>query len=239
MVVEENTIFGIDNLNIFTDASVKKEINGSTTACSGYIALYRNYDSGLAEQDCQILFNSTNNQAEIYAIYMGIRAAVNIKNSGVIINNINLFSDSKISVYGLRNWIVSWVEQSKGYELFSSSGLPVSNQSIFLSCIYMILRNHLNINIYHIHGHKNPKYKEQVELFMRDFEKFNNINISYPLAQSLMRENDNIDNYTRKMLTIQGITGFCYDDMLMKNIYNPHIFNIDEYLKLIGASKYN
>ena len=74
---------------------------------------------------------------------------------------------------------------------------------------------------------------------MRDFEKFNNINISYPLAQSLMRENDNIDNYTRKMLTIQGITGFCYDDMLMKNIYNPHIFNIDEYLKLIGASKYN
>lgn len=243
-MIEEGMIFEKDSLNFFTDASIQKELDGSITSCSGCIGYYGT-DTNPIYKNTEVLFNSTNNQAEIFAIYMAITGIIHLLYERKInVSHINIFSDSLISVNGLRNWITGWIKNSKNNELYSSSGQLVANQSIFLECIYMILRYDLKINIYHVHGHKSQNNTEEVQLFKHDFEKLNNLggnSISITLAKRLIKENDIIDNLTRSTLNIGSWSGYGIDlsDCLMEPIYTQRILDIEKYLKLIEPRKYN
>lgn len=244
MMIEEGMIFEKDSLNFFTDASIQKELDGSITSCSGCIGYYGT-DENPIYKNTEVLFNSTNNQAEIFAIYMAIIGIIHlICERNISVSHINIFSDSLISVNGLRNWITGWVKNSKNNELYSSSGQLVANQSIFLNCIYAILGYNLKINIYHVHGHKSQNIDKEVQLFKHDFEKLNDLegnSISIALAKRLIKENDIIDNLTRSTLYIGSWSGYGIDlnSSLMKPIYSQRFLDIEKYLKLIEPRKYN
>ena len=142
-----------NNLFIFTDASVTKygRHEEEYISCSGAVACvwtgncYQIIDQSFVINRC-----STNNNGEIKAIYYGLLLALKYKNN---FRTINLLSDSKISIYGLREWIEGWVQNSKGDQLLGSTNEPVSSQQEILACIYTIMTNDLHVKLYHQKGH--------------------------------------------------------------------------------------
>ena len=112
-----------NNLFIFTDASVTKygRHEEEYISCSGAVACvwtgncYQIIDQSFVINRC-----STNNNGEIKAIYYGLLLALKYKNN---FRTINLFSDSKISIYGLREWIEDWVQRSRGDQLLGSTNV--------------------------------------------------------------------------------------------------------------------
>lgn len=243
MLIEENMIFNDHTINIFTDASITRESNKSFTGCPGFVTYTgpNNDSSNYNLITTNILSNTTNNQSEVYAIMMAIDYIVQRKDQlqGF---NINIFSDSKISVFGLRNWIVNWAKGSVNHIMYSSTGEPVKNQWIFINCVRMILENNLRLKIYHVHGHMNANNQSQVYTFKQDFDKFNDIDgnsISYNLAKKLIFCNDVIDRYTRDQLDKRfELDRIDLKNNLMKPVMTENI-SIDNYLNLIGERKFN
>lgn len=138
-----DSVLSDKTLNIFTDASISKYPGTNiVTGCSGaefYIGDKYIYT------DIQVLFNTTNNHAELMSILLGVYGAVQ---NMQIADTINLFSDSKINVSALREWIFKWVNDRFDDTLYNSAGHPVANQKLMLSVIDIITRNNLQINIF-------------------------------------------------------------------------------------------
>lgn len=143
-------------INLFCDASI--DLNRKI-ACSGCYITSHSYDMGVPSnfidmgRRLMIQTDATNNSSEILAIWLGVREAIRLRRiyPGAVFR---LFSDSKISLYGLRDWMKNWVKNidSNGI-LISSSGAPVMNQQKFIEIYNMIIENNLKIELYHNRGH--------------------------------------------------------------------------------------
>ena len=115
------------SLFIFTDASVTKYgvCKEEYVSCSGAVAcIWEENTYEIIDQTFMVNRISTSNNGEIKAIYYGLLLALKYKKD---YENIYLFSDSKISIYGLREWIEGWVQNSKGDQLLGSTNEPVSS----------------------------------------------------------------------------------------------------------------
>lgn len=186
-----------DVLNIFTDASIKRIRNeNSYIGCPGYIAFL---GTKQLNKRLEIIPYSTNNESEIRAIQMAVEYLYECIPMFPFIKRINIFSDSKISVYGLREWYAKWFKDSKDGILYSTSG-KVKNQKYFIFTIKAIEQLGFPINIYHLRGHMNtrPRYAEE---FVRSFYIENHINIDSNLMNPelqmyLINGNDIIDKET-------------------------------------------
>ena len=191
-MIRYNQIFNEKTLNIFTDASVYN-YKGETMGAPGYVAVIG--DTFYTERST-ILRESTNNESELYAIYMAIQLALQLRNQ---VEVINIFSDSQFAVFGLREWIFNWMNHIKNDRLFNSSDKEVANQKLFMNIIYTILLYDLRISIYHNRGHFK---KNQVKEFIKLFTKHNFLNdyIDYEAAYKIMYYNDKVDNNTRNLL---------------------------------------
>lgn len=140
--------------NLFCDASIDvyKHI-----ACAGCYVVRQvdNNIEGVYSSRKFIQHNATNNSAEILAIWLGVTAALEIRKTHP--NTVfRLFSDSKISLYGCRDWIKNWIRNSyadKCEVLISSSGQEVANQQCFIDIFNLIVENGLHIEFYHQRGH--------------------------------------------------------------------------------------
>jgi len=223
-ILEKSMVFTYDTLNIFTDASV----DGIFSA-PGYIAYYGN-------EPCHALskwlLNSTNNEGEVYAIKMALLYAANFPQ----VKNINIFSDSLITVNGLNDWIKNWIKNVRSGKMYSSSGMEVANQSIFLDCIKIITYYNINVRFYHVDGHKDCNNKRHVQKFMNDFQRDNHINLDMAFAMFLMKCNSDIDRFTRDQLLIgKKVALDCKRDYLFKSVYSDNI-DFEKYFKLIGRS---
>ena len=229
------SIFNNKTLNIFTDASIttiRKEGHIETIGCPG---IYVIGGDKVLELSTEVLRNSTNNNSEIYAILMAVIAAQKYRAN---YEYINIFSDSKISVFGLREWIFNWAKNVNNGIMFSSSGKPVANQDIFLKIIYFVINNNLNINLFHVNGHVNANSMTQILEAKKTFIESNHISLDVDedLIKQLAIANDVIDNATR--------------DVLLNNVYAPveksipfinYIYNdidINQYCNLIGGYYY-
>lgn len=191
-MIKCSDVFNDKTLNIFTDASVYK-YNGETLGAPGYVAVIGN---NVVNQRTIILRESTNNESELYAIYMAIQYALPNRDK---VEVINIFSDSQFSVFGLREWIFNWVNHIKNDKLYNSSDKEVANQHIFMNIVYTILYYNLKVSIYHNRGH----FKDnQVKEFVRLFTKHNFLNdyIDYQTAYRIMHYNDIVDKNTRSLL---------------------------------------
>lgn len=183
-------IFGTDVINIFCDASIIN-CNGITYGCPGSIVVYNNQ---VIHSDSTILVESTNNESEIYAIMLATKQAILYNDN---CKRLNIFSDSKISVSGLREWMPAWVKRSKDGILMSTSG-EVANQQIFLHITNMILTYLDEYHLYHIDGHCTNN--RDIIKAVNDFYKFNKRTITFEEASYLCIYNNFVDNMTRKKL---------------------------------------
>lgn len=232
IILTKEKIFNNETLNIFTDASIitiRDKSYIETIGCPGCYVI--GGDTEL-ELNTQILRNSTNNNSEITAIFMGVLAAQKYRSN---YRYINLFSDSKISVLGLREWIFNWANGAKDGVMYSSSGKPVANQSIFLQIIYFIINNNLNINLFHVNGHINPTNIPQLLEAKKTFITSNHINIDVDeeLIALFAKFNDVIDKATRQVLYDNTFSPMEKTNPFIKYFYQP--FDINTYNHLIGG----
>ena len=183
-------------VNCYCDASLTKEEDGTHTTCSGYILTYQNE---IIESNTKIVSNSTNNYGEILAIYMGVDALVRVAGYDAFLN---LFSDSKISIYGLKYWAYSWVRDMDkvARKLYNSSGQLVANQEIFGAIIGLICNANVHINLFHQRGHMNPNKVSDMNKMIKDFKADNSTEVSDDIIREITYYNDVIDNMTRETL---------------------------------------
>lgn len=220
-------------LNIFTDASII-QINDTYVSCPGYVAVTTNEDNTdlVLSSDIKILENSTNNNGEITAISMGIDYAISQMYNFQIIN---LFSDSKICIYGLREWIYNWVNNitpnMDTYIMNNSSGKPVANQSQILGVVNKIINNNLNICLYHQSGHVSGT-QESIYEAMKIFKSTNYFTdpINYADIKYISLYNDFIDKLTRSNLENYTLQNSSLDKVVSYAYYQN--LDIDKYAEL-------
>lgn len=221
-------LFNQDTLNIFCDASIYKRAS-ETIGCPGSIIVTNSPDAVIASGDFRFLRYSSNNNAEITAILMAVCQALQHRDQ---FNTINIFSDSKISVYGLRKWIFDWCNNIRDGEMYSSSGTPVANQQIFIHIVNLIVNNNLKLSLYHQKGHVSSSGNMNVakQVFMDS----NNISITDEEARYISTFNDYVDRQTKTELI--AVARHLKD---IRDIHKPLIYNIDQdildkYKALIG-----
>lgn len=227
----KSQIFRENVLNIFTDASIMPlNIKNTWDGCSGAISVI---DEDKQEYDKRVVIirQCTNNIAELTAIELGVDMAID--NVGKF-HRINLFSDSKISVLGLREWIWTWMQSARDMRhMTTSSGTPVKNLNIILNIINkisMIDPNLSQFNIYHCKGHALGKG----ELIQRTFYEVNKLKISIEDALDLGKYNDIVDNLTRDTL-------YYYPEGGIEMSVVPfaiHPMNMDLYKEIIGRRSF-
>lgn len=206
MIKDHLNLFYPTTLNVFTDASVKQVGNHEYfTSYGARLMLGYGYLS-MRSYTCP----GTNNFGEASAIRLGVLMALEALgyfDEGMCnfpIFRINLFSDSKINLFGLRDWIYSWLNnQDSNGVLMSSSGTPVANQNILMDTASLILNNNLRICLYHQAGHcTNEKTMiEGKEVFF----KSNGIGLANIELLYICENNNIIDDFTRVNLDMNKI----------------------------------
>ena len=181
-------------VEIFCDASIKKFPNQRYFGSAG--AIYRD-----GRNKIQIMPDSTNNKSEITAIYLAVQLAKEIVQDMHEEVTINIYSDSKISVYGLKFWMNKWVEMMYNGVLYTPQGDRVKNQEIFIQIYDFLARNNLKINLYHCKGHVNVMNEKQMVNAANVFYESNGFMPDRDLLTRVSFYNDKIDNLTRNYLS--------------------------------------
>lgn len=204
-----NDFYG-NTLNIFCDASTRRK-GKILDACYGAIATVNNTE---IDKIYRISSNSTNNLAEIQAIKAGICLAIKYKDR---YDSINLFSDSEISILGIRDRYFKW--KVKYNKLYGTNSKLISNQDIFIETMNLICDHNLMITFYHQKGHVSnniKSIKEAEHVFMAS----NNIRekIDLNLIRYISYWNDKVDRESRSNLMNTNIYKL--------NIVRPVHFNV-------------
>lgn len=201
-------------INIFCDASI--DINRKV-ACGGcFISMQTEYGEFVElGNKMMIQENATNNSSEIMAIWIGVVEAYKLRKHyphAVF----RLFSDSKISLYGLRDWLKNWIRNMDADgNLISSQGTVVANQQYFIEIFNTIVKNNLKIELYHQRGHVGGAGSKMTLPEARvKFIRANKVppeslgvNIEY-----LCEYNNKIDNATR-----MAVQAYCNNGVLVEN----------------------
>lgn len=185
-------------LNIFCDASIIGK-HGDFTGCYGAVAVIMD---SIIDAEYRLASNTTNNNCEIKGIRLALHLANKWKNQ---FRFINIFSDSQISVFGIRDYIYKWKYNPKDGLLYGTAGTPVINQSVFIEChdilMNLALAPNCTIEILHQSGHVSNGYNELREAAMI-FSRSNNIpgNIDLNFIRYISTYNNYIDHETRSRL---------------------------------------
>lgn len=189
----------MNTLNIFSDASVRRKGKNSFDTCYSVVAVNENT---IIDSDTRIISNSTNNGGEI----RGLRLALSIANKWINqYDFINIFSDSKISIIGLREYIYNWRYDKKTGKLINSSGSIVSNQEVFIECYYLLSNldklKPNRVQLFHQRGHINNNIKSLCKA-RESFKKENHINadVNLNLINYLSTWNNYVDYNSRSTL---------------------------------------
>jgi ribonuclease HI len=233
-MITNDLMFNDHTLNIFTDASIRKMPDGEVIGCAGAnIIVGSDAVGGVIEQDTRIIRNSTSNNSEINAVKLGIEKA--LKYRGPQFTTINLISDSKLCIYGLREWIFNWIDVSVGECLIGSTNQEVANQDVILNIIYMILDNQLSINFYHQKGHVTyspSSMNEAKQLFMSS--NFLTHDVDMELIKNISIANNAIDKLTRCIVNNNSF-GKVYPTSIIRYFYQP--FDVKLYAQLINVRR--
>lgn len=225
-------IFVKDTLNLFCDASIQPMPGKKYDGCSGCVPVIyeEGSDKGVGLRPViAVLRDCTNNIAELTAIQLGVEYALQHQ---LEYSRINLFSDSQISVFGLRDWIWGWAKTLKENDyMVSSSGEPVANQVIIMNIINLINCITTPFNIYHQKGHAVGKYDRARKTFFTS----NKINLLQRDVISITDYNDIIDRYTRDSLLGKTYTE---SDMLVQTPFCISPPNIWQYYHTLKRSDF-
>ena len=165
----KSTLCNPNTLNIFSDASILQIKNGAKIdyyiGCPGISVWYM--DNKIGEYS-EVYTKVTNNFSEIRAIFLAVWAARQYKIQYPTIKYINIFSDSKISICGLRDWMFGWIQKNNDGVLMSTSGV-VKNQEHFIKIIKFICDNDLSLRFYHVRGHHDHNTQKELIQFRNSF----------------------------------------------------------------------
>lgn len=195
-------------INVFTDASIKTS-NNVSYACAGAVAIFG--DNETDKLDNITVSQGTSNYGEIRAVLNGILLALEQRDK---VNEINIFSDSSFSIYGLRDWSHLWLNKlvnKKGDIIndtfINSSNKPVANQSVFKNIMNIMCKNNLKVNFYHIAGHTDTRgLQRQIDMFVNS----NGFNLNTDILSIISRMNCYVDNITKSILektNLQSVYG--------------------------------
>jgi len=191
------------SLFIFSDASIYQDTKtGKFTGCSGVIAVQLNYlhpnctFNPIINENYQILTDTTVNRSELHGIYLALEMQNRYR---YIYNDIHIFSDSALSVKGLRDWFFSWNKGNKNY--FTNSSFEyVKNQDMFKYVAYYILNNNLNVNLHHCKGHINISEPHSIKRAIDTYKTSNGCDIDKNTALTISFYNNMVDNKSREYL---------------------------------------
>jgi len=222
-------IFNDNSVCIFTDSSFKNMSNDKNIAVgitAPSICIYIGTD--IVYQDFYILHNSTTQQGELYAILMGVMKSYLYKDY----KNIRLFSDSQVSIFGIRDRIFKWVRSTKeGKNILGENG-SIKNQDYIMDIVYYILYNNIPIEFYHVKGHVKKSY-DSILKAKNTFKNSNNIieAVDDALIYMISSANNYVDNYSTDML-YSNLNNFITN--LKPGVSIGYTdFNINQYYKLI------
>lgn len=180
--------------DIYTDASINLD---KKLGCSGAVVVDRKQNK-IVDEIYALRSNATNNMSEIIAIWLAVYKAAGLKYSETIPFQVNIFSDSKISLFGLREWIFGWIKNRKGDTLINSTG-AVSNQEWFRDCFHTIIASNIKLKFFHQKGHVNENSIQSLYEAERTF-RTSNIHSPHMIGTNsniLAIYNNYVDNTTR------------------------------------------
>lgn len=230
-------------VNVFSDASTKI-INPGTNknkflTCPGFVTTI----NGSIINEGYDIVEATVNYAELYAIRMGISDLLKYKNTDLFLN---IFSDSKISVFGLREWFFKYYKNGRDYTLMTNNARtgkkPVANQELILDIVRMILQANVNVSIYHVPGHIQANNIDSMNKFHYMFHNNNfpdNQRVTVPLDTEIeiAEFNNYVDNLTRTKLNRAIKSGsldkFDIKRKLYPAIWYPKPEDVTDYLHLV------
>lgn len=233
-MININDILNNNTINIFTDASTLKSNN---ITYSGYGAItmleYREIGSKVF-----VDANSTSNIGELKAIRTGISEAISLRQQGFT-GTINLFSDSQYSILSLRDWIFNWRLNPDGTKILGYGNKPVSNQSLILEIIQILVQFNPNVFLYHQKGHVNINKKKDIYKASNVFSRSNYIKdeIDIELIKFISTCNNEIDNRTRWHLRNQAILK-PYQDPFTFIVPDNYIEQLHQYNIIRGGRFY-
>jgi len=183
--------------DIYVDASIDLD---KKLSCSGMVTVNRRTNE-IVDQKYLLIPDSTNNKGEIAAIWLGVISAINIKQFETQPYIVNIFSDSQISLFGVRTWILNWVRNYRNGLLYTASG-PVSNQEWYRDIYHMIIMSGIKLKFFHIKGHvsvNNPKSVFEAETMFRrsNYVSPNNIGLT---PQTISCYNNLVDDRSRRAI---------------------------------------
>ena len=231
-----NQFMSKGTLNIFTDASIYED-GGIVYGCPGYCCVVTDEkgNNTIIDKGYTIIQDSSNNESELYAILMGVRKGAELRSQ---FNTVNLFSDSRISILTLKEWIFNWYKIKRKEDLLiNTSGKEVKNQNVILEIIHTICNNNLDINLYHQKGHVNIASLEPVDNAKKVFKDSNNVLITTEEVTKLSNYNNYIDNYTRdnlKNTLFDKNSNYEYLSVKGNIIHFKSTFNINKYKSLVN-----
>ena len=211
-------------LNLFTDGSCDNKNKTMPASCACLAVIYDPVKQVpvIMDQKSYVIENATSNIAELSAIDIGVMLA---QDNQMNFNRINLFSDSRISVLGLRDWIWDWVRRSKYNEtkvLISTSGEPVKNQILIKNIVAKINTiTQCIFCIYHQKGH----CMNDLERGREQFYLSNGIYLDIEDVKLITYYNDLTDQFARQTVAqfrqAQRYTPVSYTigDINMKQYY--------------------
>lgn len=208
-------------LNIFTDASIRNR-NYGYDGCYGAIAVY---NDTIIDELYRINTNTTNNNAEIKGLRAGVFLALKYQNQFKVIN---IFSDSQISIFGIRDRLITWTISPDG-KLIGKSGQEIQSQDIFLEIMYLMIQHNLRVNFIHQKGHVNIRKIDSLFEAQHVFRASNCIrgNVDLNLIRYISRWNGIVDDTSRSYLN--NYKGMKVEDAVQ---FYPSKFDKNKFKKL-------
>lgn len=199
-------------LNLFSDTSTRRiphKREGLVSACYGSIAVT---GDNIIDSVFRLQSISTSNACEIRGIRCSLSLANKYKNNFKVIN---IFSDSKVAVFSLREYIHKWKLINNE---FYSNGNRVVNQELYIECYQLIQelsKTHI-VNIFHQKGHIKQSNYNSLLLASDVFKKNNGIlgEVDMNLIRYISLYNNYIDHTTRSTVNTTDLRHNIYQDAL-------------------------
>lgn len=228
------TLFYKNAVNVFTDASSTSRGKEMIT-CAGFATTI---NGSLINTGCHVM-KSTVMYAELVAIHMGLEELMRYRETDLFLN---IFSDSKVNIYGLREWApYAWFKNRKDFQLITKQRKAAANQELLLDTMRVIVQGNVHVSLIHIMGHTKPNKTTDMIKFAKTFNQSNGNRVplnSIPMEylREMAEWNNFIDVHTRNYLYKAINNGMEIEEPMKKQwpaIWFPREQDILRYRQLI------
>lgn len=206
-----NDIYNPNTLNIFADASIRNCRHERLAGCYGVVAVCMDH---ILYNDNRVHSDTTSNLEEARGVRRALSIALAYRN---MFSRINIFSDSKLSICGLRDFSQGWLYHDNGLYKSKACNKPVANQEIFVE-MYAFAQELLKTNqlgLYHIKGHvdfdKHPtSVDKSLAAASTSFSKENCLpfGLDINIVRYLCTYNDFVDHSSRSYLLRTNVVDY-------------------------------